>query len=125
MPAVTAADLALPPAAEGTREVAARVARARERQAARAAAMGLAPGTLNAAMPPSALEQAARPDAAGAALLEQAAQALRLSARGYHRTLKAARTIADLEDCAGVRRQHLAEALSLRRQWANTLVSIS
>jgi len=125
VPAVTAADLALPPAAEGTREVAARVARARERQAARAAAMSLAPGTLNAALPPSALEQAARPDPAGAALLEQAAQALRLSARGYHRTLKAARTIADLEDCAGVRRQHLAEALSLRRQWANALVSIS
>jgi magnesium chelatase family protein len=125
VPAVTPADLALPPAPEGTREAAARVVRAREVQAARARDLGLAADTLNAVLPAAALEAAARPDAAGAALLEQAAQTLRLSARGYHRTLKAARTIADLDESTHVHRVHIAEALSLRRQWANAAVSVS
>lgn len=125
VPAVTAADLALPAAPEGTREAAARVAAAREAQARRARALGLPPETLNAALPASALEEAARPDEAGAALLAKAAQNLRLTARGYHRCLKAARTIADLAGAAGVVRAHVAEALALRRLWAQAPATVS
>lgn len=115
VPAVTAIDLALPVANEGTREVAARVAGARAVQAARAGHFGLAPETLNANLAGAALDDATKLDEAGAALLSKAALSLRLSARGYHRTLKVARTIADLAGCAGVARIHVAEALSMRR----------
>lgn len=107
VPPVTATDLALPPSHEGTKEVAARVLRARERQAAR--------GSLNAHLGQAALDAIAAPDAAGAALLAKAAEALSLSARAYHRVLKVARTIADLEGEDRVRRVHIAEALSMRR----------
>ena len=51
-------------------------------------------------------------------LLSKAAETLSLSARAYHRTLKVARTIADLDGSDAVRRIHVAEALSLKRQWA-------
>lgn len=64
------------------------------------------------------LERVAAPDAPGAALLAKAAESLALSARAYHRTLKVARTIADLDGSETVRRIHIAEALSLKRQWA-------
>jgi magnesium chelatase family protein len=64
------------------------------------------------------LERLAAPDAPGAALLSKAAESLSLSARAYHRTLKVARTISDLDGSAAVRRIHIAEALSLKRQWA-------
>jgi magnesium chelatase family protein len=52
-------------------------------------------------------------------LLAKAAESLALSARAYHRTLKVARTIADLDGAEAVRRIHVAEALSLKRQWAS------
>jgi magnesium chelatase family protein len=113
VPAVTAADLLLPPPAEGSREVAARVARAREVQAERYAALRLATRT-NAAAPGPVLEEVARPDASGLALLRDAADAMRLSARGYHRVLRVARTLADLDGSARVGRLHIAEALSYR-----------
>jgi magnesium chelatase family protein len=61
------------------------------------------------------LDRVATPDAAGAALLAEAAERLRLSARGYHRVLRVARTLADLDAADGVRRIHVAEALSYRR----------
>ena len=111
--AVTAADLILPPPAEGSREVAARVARARALQVARYGALGLAART-NAQVNPTALEAVAKPDASGLALLRDAAEAMRLSARGYHRVLKVARTLADLDGAEIVGRIHLAEALSYR-----------
>lgn len=111
VPPVTAADLALPSPVEGTAEAAARVGRAREAQAQRACG-------LNAALDLEALERVAAPDAPGAALLAKAAESLALSARAYHRTLKVARTIADLDGADAVRRIHVAEALSLKRQWA-------
>jgi magnesium chelatase family protein len=114
VPAVTAADLILPPPTEGSREVAERVARARERQAARYAAIGLPNVHSNAAVAGAVLEDVARPDASGLALLREAADAMRLSARGYHRVLRVARTLADLDGADKVGRMHLAEALSYR-----------
>jgi magnesium chelatase family protein len=114
VPAVTAADLILPPPAEGSREIAARVARAREIQKARYAALGLAGLHTNAQAAGPVLEEAARPDAAGLSLLREAADAMRLSARGYHRVLRVARTLADLDGAEKVGRIHLAEALSYR-----------
>jgi magnesium chelatase family protein len=114
VPAVTAADLILPPPTEGSREVAERVARARERQATRYAAIGLPHVRSNAAVSGAVLEDVARPDGSGLALLREAADAMRLSARGYHRVLRVARTLADIDGSDKVGRLHLAEALSYR-----------
>jgi magnesium chelatase family protein len=114
VPAVTAADLILPPPAEGSREVAERVALARERQVARYAAIGLPHVRSNAAVSGTVLEDVARPDASGMSLLREAADAMRLTARGYHRVLRVARTLADLDGVDKVGRVHLAEALSYR-----------
>jgi len=101
VPAVTAADLILPPPAEGSREVAERVALARERQAARYAAIGLPHISNNAAVAGAVLEDVARPDGSGLTLLREAADAMRLTARGYHRVLRVARTLADLDGRQG------------------------
>jgi magnesium chelatase family protein len=111
--AVTASDLILPPPAEGSREVAARVARARTAQTVRYNALGLTART-NAQVSATVLETVAKPDASGLALLRDAAEAMRLSARGYHRVLRVARTLADLEGEEAVRRVHFAEALAYR-----------
>jgi magnesium chelatase family protein len=110
---VSAADLALPPPAEGSAEVAARVA------AARAIQTGRLHGTAmrsNAELDGDALDAHATPDEPGRQLLMQAAEAMRLSARGYTRMLRVARTIADLAGAETVGRIHVAEALSYRRQ---------
>src|SRR6185436_12255990 len=96
VPAVTAADLILPPPAEGSREVAERVARARAMQMERYAAIGLPQVRTNAAAHGPLLEDVARPDSGGLALLRDA-DTMRLSARGYHRVLRVARTLADLD----------------------------
>ena len=114
IPAVTAADLILPPPAEGSREVGARVAQARERQARRYASLGCPQVRTNAAAQGAVLEEVAKPDSAGLKLIRDAAEAMRLSARGYHRVLRIARTLADLDDSEKVARIHLAEALSYR-----------
>lgn len=111
--AVTAADLVLPPPAEGSDEVAARVAAARGVQTARYAGSGV---RTNAEVDGEHLDAFAAPDDAGRQLLAQAAAAMRLSARGYTRVLRVARTIADLAGMGQVGRVHVAEALSYRRR---------
>jgi magnesium chelatase family protein len=113
VPAVSAADLVLPPPSEGSAEVRARVEAARAVQSARYGENG--PRT-NAEADGDVLENSATPDEPGRRLLAQAAEAMRLSARGYTRILRVARTIADLSGCEKVGRIHIAEALSYRRQ---------
>ena len=110
---VSAADLTLPPPAEGSGEVAERVARAREVQSQRYNGHG--PRT-NAEADGELLDEVATPDEPGRKLLADAAAAMRLSARGFHRVLRVSRTIADLAGAEQVGRIHVAEALSYRRQ---------
>ncbi len=111
--AVSAADLVLPPPAEGSAAVAARVAAARAVQSARYADAAI---RTNAEADGAVLDKAAAPDEAGRRLLAQAAEAMHLTARGYTRILRVARTIADLGGAGQVGRIHIAEALSYRRQ---------
>jgi magnesium chelatase family protein len=114
VPPVTATDLALPAAAEGTAEAAARVAQARAAQAERAQGAG-EDAPVNARADGGFLERIAALDQPAAALLSRAAETSGLTARGWTRTLKLARTIADLDGASAVRRLHVAEALIYRR----------
>src|SRR5690606_979461 len=110
---VSAADLTLPPPAEGSAQVAARVAAIRVLQALRDKDTSV---RTNAEADGELLERVATPDEPGRKLLHDAAAAMRLSARGFHRVLRVARTIADLAGAETVGRVHVAEALSYRRQ---------
>ncbi|MDH5798943.1 MAG: YifB family Mg chelatase-like AAA ATPase, partial [Paracoccaceae bacterium] len=112
VPPVHYVDLDRPSDGEESATVAARVALARTRQAERFADH---PGLhLNADAEGELLERVARPDAEGQALLSRAAGRLGLTARGYHRVLRVARTIADLDGSDDLRGPHLAEAISFR-----------
>lgn len=111
--AVSAADLVLPPPAEGSAQIAARVAAARAMQTARYSDTRT---RTNAEADGALLDAVATPDEAGRALLAEAAESLRLTARGYHRVLRVARSIADLAGLETVGRTHIAEALSYRRR---------
>jgi magnesium chelatase family protein len=116
VPAVRPADLALPPPAEGSAEVAARIAAARDRQTVRYAALSPdRPVRTNAEADGELLDRVADPEPDGKRLLVEAAERLRLSARGYHRVLRVARTLADLDGTERITRLHIAEALSYRR----------
>jgi len=115
VPAVTAADLIGPAASESSEKVAARVAEARAIQQQRFLDLGLACRT-NAQAPAAMVETMAQPDDKGLAFLRDIAERLALSARGYHRVLKLARTLADLDGVDQVGRIHLAEAMSYRGQ---------
>jgi magnesium chelatase family protein len=113
VPAVSASDLRLPPPAE----VAARAAAARDIQTERY--RGLAtkgqPICTNAQADGELLQHVAQPDSAGETLLTEATERMKLSARSYHRMLRVARTLADMEEVEKVTRIHIAEALSYRR----------
>ncbi|MEM7487969.1 MAG: YifB family Mg chelatase-like AAA ATPase [Pseudomonadota bacterium] len=112
VPAVEVSDLALAPSGDRSATVAERVAAARAVQAERyAAAEGV---VVNADLVGDAILEVAAPEAEAHDMLLQATDRFRLSARGYHRVLKVARTIADLDGSETVRRPHLAEALSYR-----------
>ena len=116
VPAVSPGDLDLPPPADDSAAVAVRVAAARARQTARYAGLTAGPRIrTNAEADGALLDEIATPEPSGRALLVRAAERLRLSARGYHRVLRVARTLADLDGAAVVGRRHVAEALSYRR----------
>ena len=112
VPPVAYAELDLPHAGEGSAQVAARVAKARAVQERRFA--GQPALRVNADVEGTLLEEVAAPDTEGRALLAQVAERFGLSARGYHRVLRVARTIADLDSSDAVRLPHVAEAVSFR-----------
>lgn len=111
MPPVQFQDLDRPATGDSSQTVAARVAEARRTQEARLSGSGL---RTNAQIEGQRLEEVASPDAEGQSLLLRASEKLGLSARGYHRVLRVARTIADLAGEEDIRAPHLAEALSFR-----------
>ena len=112
VPPVAYTDLDLPASGETSQQVAARVAAARAVQAARFCEVeGM---HLNADAEGAVLDRIATPDAAGRALLGKVADRFGLTARGYHRVLRVARTIADLDGCDAVISDHVAEAVSYR-----------
>ncbi|MEN2712111.1 YifB family Mg chelatase-like AAA ATPase [Sphingomonas sp. NPDC092331] len=111
--AVSAADLVLSPPVEGSAEVAVRVAAARDVQRERY--IGTSVRT-NAEADGELLERVAVLDEDARKLLAQAAEAMRLSARGFHRVIRVSRTIADLAGADDIGRIHVAEALSYRRR---------
>lgn len=112
VPPVAYSDLDLPPSGDSSATVAARVAAARATQERRF--RGHDGMRVNADMEGALLEEVATPDAEGRALLSRVADRFGLSARGYHRILRVARTIADLDGAADIRKPHVAEAVSYR-----------
>ncbi len=112
VPPVAYTDLDLPPSGDTSATVAARVAAARAVQTQRYA--GHDRIRVNADLEGPVLEDVAAPDTEGRELLARVAQKFGLSARGYHRVLRVARTIADLDHSAQVRSPHVAEAVGYR-----------
>ncbi|KAJ55070.1 ATPase AAA [Actibacterium mucosum KCTC 23349] len=116
VPPVAFTDLDLPPSGDDSATVAARVARARDLQTARFEHSG---ARTNADLEGQLLDDIATPDTEGRALLTRVAERFGLTARGYHRVLRVARTIADLEGADTVAQPHVAEAVSFRLNLSN------
>ena len=112
VPPVSYTDLEAPQSSETSAKVGERVARARERQSARYCASPEV--RTNADVEGDKLAEVATPETEGRDLLLRAAETFQLSARGYHRVLRVARTIADLDEADTVRKSHVAEAISFR-----------
>ena len=111
-PPVAWQDLDLPPSGDSSATVASRVAAARDRQSVRFS--DHPDMRVNADLEGAVLEEVAAPDGEGRAFLAKAAERFGLTARGYHRILRVARTIADLDASGSVRLPHIAEAVSYR-----------
>lgn len=111
MPPVALRDLDLPATGETSATIAKRVAAGRAVQSARFEGSTLRE---NADLEGAALEDVATPDSEGKDLLLKVADRFGLSARGYHRVLRVARTIADLDHSTDVRKPHVAEAVGYR-----------
>jgi magnesium chelatase family protein len=111
VPPVTADVLSLPNHSENSAKVSDRVSDARGAQMERLNGTRVT----NAELEGEILEKVARPDTAGQAMLQEAAERFRFTARGYHRVLRLARTLADLEGSEAVRKPHIAEAVAYRR----------
>jgi len=114
VPALRAVDMVLPGPRESSAEIARRVKAAREIQRRRYSALSHSQIKTNSQADGELLEKIATPDSDGQKLLHEASDVMRLSARGYHRVLRVARTLADLEGIETVSRVHIAEALSYR-----------
>jgi len=124
VPAISAADMITLNVSEDSETVARRVLKARRMQAERLKEIMASPeipakakisnGFNNASASAALIEIIAAPDKAGEKLLRQAAETMKFSARAYHRILKVARTIADLDGAETVTRMHLAEAIAYR-----------
>lgn len=114
VPAVTAMDLIRPKEAENSEDVAKRVVTARQIQIERYRNLGHPDVTINARCPTALIEKVAQLDDGGNNLLKEAAEKMLFSARAFHRVLKVARTLADLDNSEIVGRIHLAEAISYR-----------
>ena len=115
VPAVLASDLSLPPPVEGSAEAAVRVSRAREIQKDRFRQHGI---RTNAEAEGVLLDEVATPEETGRHLLNRAAEKFGLTARGYYRVIRVARTLADLSGSDEVKRMHVAEALEYRRTYS-------
>lgn len=102
---------------EPSRVIRARIEAARERQRQRFAANGAGRIMTNADMGPGEIREFCPVDEAGHSLLRAAMRQLHMSARAYHRTLKLARTIADLAGAERIETGHLAEAIQYRPRW--------
>jgi len=114
VPAVMPSDLIRARSGEPSASVARRVAAARALQTQRYAALAVEGVTTNAHCPTALIEQVADVDDGGLQLLSDAADQMKFSARAYHRIMKVARTLADLDGAARTGRIHVAEAISYR-----------
>lgn len=117
VPAVSANDLALPTPSEGSAEIAERVARARKIQQDRYEEMDIGDKvTSNAQVDGEALEKIAVLDEESREILMKAVDVMKLTARGYHRVLRIARTLADMDGVNDINKLHISEAINFRQK---------